>query len=325
MATSLDFTNSVDVTDAGTFIPTVYSLEVLAPYKKNIVVANLVTTLNHKGKKGNAIVIPVPVRGSASSKSANNVVTPITNAESSITVSINQHWEYSRVIEDIVEFQALPSLRRFYMNDAGYALAKKVDTLLHQLAATWGGATAYEGTAANNTGAVIGSDGTTQWSDANTGNGATISDAGMRRLVQELDDTDTPTRDRYLVIPPVEKRKMLAESRFTEQSFVGERGSENSIRNGFVLPLYGVDVYVSSNCETLTASNDVTQYRACLLFQKEALVLAEQVAPRVQTQYKQEALGTLVTADTIFGVKTVRGGTEAGDGVGCKAVIVPAT
>ena len=323
--TALAFTNTVDVTDAATFIPTVYSLEVLAPYKKNLVLANLVTILNHKGKKGNAISIPVPVRGDASAKSANTVVTLITNTEGSITVSIDQHWEYSRVIEDIVEFQALPSLRRFYMNDAGYALSKRVDTTLHNLAATWGGATAYEGTASNNTGAVIGSDGTTQWSDANTGNGAAVSDAGFRRLVQELDDTDTPSRDRYFVIPPVEKRKMLAESRFTEQSFVGERGSENSIRNGFVLPLYGVDVYVSSNCATLTASNDLTQYRAALLFQKEALVLAEQVAPRVQTQYKQEALGTLVTSDMIFGVKTVRGGSEAQDGVGCKAVVVPAT
>lgn len=325
MATSLSYANSIDVTDAATFIPTVYSLEVLAPYKKNLVLANLVTILNHKGKKGNSIVIPVPVRGDASAKAANAVVTLIVNTESSITVSIDQHWEYSRVIEDIVEFQALPSLRRFYMNDAGYALSKRVDTVLHNLAATWGGATAYEGTASNGTGAVIGSDGTTQWSDADAGNGTTISDAGMRRLVQELDDTDTPSRDRYLVIPPVEKRKMLAEARFTEHSFVGERGSENSIRNGFVMPLYGVDVYVSSNCATLTASNDVTTFRAALLFQKEALVLAEQVAPRVQTQYKQEALGTLVTSDMIFGAKTVRGGTEAGDGVGCKAVIVPAT
>jgi hypothetical protein len=323
--TALAFTNTVDVTDAAAFIPTVYSLEVLAPYKKNLVLANLVTLLSHNGKKGNTIHIPVPVRGDASAKAANTVVTLITNTEGSTTISLNQHWEYSRVIEDIVEFQALPSLRKFFMNDAGYALSKRVDTSLHGLAATWGGATAYEGTASNSTGAVIGSDGTTQWSDADAGNGTAVSDAGFRRLVQELDDTDTPSRDRYFVIPPVEKRKMLAEPRFTEQSFVGERGSENSIRNGFVLPLYGVDVYVSSNCATLTASNDVTQFRAALLFQKEALVLAEQVAPRVQTQYKQEALGTLITSDMIYGVKTVRGGTEAQDGVGCKAVIVPAT
>jgi hypothetical protein len=324
MANTLSFANSVDVTDAATFIPEVWSLEVLAAYKANLVMAQLVTTLNHRGRKGDIINIPVPTRGSASSKAANAVVTLITNTEGNRQVTIDQHWEYSRVIEDIVEVQGLSSLRRFFTDDAGYALATRIDTTIHNLAATWGGATAYEGTAANGTGAVIGSDGTTQWSDADAGNGAAIADAGLRRVVQELDDTDTPMRFRYLVVPPVEKRKLLGETRFTEQAFTGEAGASNSIRNGLVGDLYGVQVYVSSNVATVAASDNVTNYRAALMFQKESLVLAEQVAPRMQSQYKLEALGTLMVADTIFGAQTVRGYTEALDGVGCKAIMVPA-
>ena len=35
MATSLAFTNSVDVTDAATFIPEVWSDEIIAAYKAN--------------------------------------------------------------------------------------------------------------------------------------------------------------------------------------------------------------------------------------------------------------------------------------------------
>lgn len=286
--------------------------------------AGLVSVLNHKGRKGDIINIPVPTRGAASAKTANNVVTLITNTEGNRQVTIDQHWEYSRVIEDIVEVQALASLRRFFTDDAGYALAKRIDTVLHNLAATWGGATAYEGTSAESHGAVIGSDGSTSWSDADTGNGASISDAGLRRVVQSLDDTDTPMRFRYLVVPPIEKRKLLGESRFTEQAFTGENGRGNSIRNGLVGDLYGIELFVSSNCATLTASDDATNYRACLLFQREALVLAEQVAPRIQTQYKLEALGTLMVADTIFGAQTVRGYSDATDGTGCKAIIVPA-
>jgi hypothetical protein len=324
MATSLAFTNSVDVTDAANFIPEIWSLETLAAYKANLVLAGLVTTLNHRGKRGDTIHIPVPTRGAASQKTANNVVTLIAHTDDVRNVTIDQHWEYSRVIEDIVEVQALPSLRRFFTDDSGYALAKRVDTALHNLAATWGGATNYEGTAANNTGAVIGSDGSTQWSDANAGNGAAIADAGLRRVIQELDDTDTPMRFRYLVVPPVEKRKLLGETRFTEQAFTGEAGSGNSIRNGLVGDLYGVQVYVSTNCATITASDDATNYRAALMFQRESLVLAEQVAPRMQSQYKLEALGTLLVADTLFGVQTVRGYSESLDGVGCKAIIVPA-
>jgi hypothetical protein len=324
MATSLAFTNSVDVTDAANFIPEIWSLETLAAYKANLVLAGLVTTLNHRGKRGDTIHIPVPTRGAASQKTANNVVTLIAHTDDVRNVTIDQHWEYSRVIEDIVEVQALPSLRRFFTDDSGYALAKRVDTALHNLAATWGGATNSEGTAANNTGAVIGSDGSTQWSDANAGNGAAIADAGLRRVIQELDDTDTPMRFRYLVVPPVEKRKLLGETRFTEQAFTGEAGSGNSIRNGLVGDLYGVQVYVSTNCATITASDDATNYRAALMFQRESLVLAEQVAPRMQSQYKLEALGTLLVADTLFGVQTVRGYSESLDGVGCKAIIVPA-
>ena len=36
------------------------------------------------------------------------------------------------------------------------------------------------------------------------------------------------------------------------------------------------------------------------------MILAEQVGVRSQTQYKQEFLGTLYTADTLYGVKTYR-------------------
>ena len=40
---------------------------------------------------------------------------------------IDQHWEYSRLIEDITSVQALSSMRKFYTQDAGYALATRVD------------------------------------------------------------------------------------------------------------------------------------------------------------------------------------------------------
>jgi hypothetical protein len=47
-----------------------------------------------------------------------------------------------------------------------------------------------------------------------------------------------------------------------------------------------------------------------LFFHKDALVMAEQMAVRSQTQYKQEYLSTLYTADTLYGVEVYR--PEAG-------------
>ena len=311
---SFDVANAVDTSDADDFIPEVWSLETLAPYKQNLVLAALVTQLNHRGRKGDVIHIPVPTRADAVQKSAATPITPQAFTSSEITVTIDQHWYYSRLVEDITELQGLPSLRSFFTNDAGYSLAKRVDTSLSGLAATWGGGTAYST-------AVIGSDGSTNWSQASSGNGASLTDAGMRRLIQTFDDNDVPMRDRYLAIPPVEKRKLLGESRYTEQAFVGEAGMSNSIRNGLVGDIYGVEVYVTTNLPTVEA-NDSTAYKAALFFQRESLVLAEQLAPRVQRDYRLEALGTLLVADTLYGVQTVRGGTGQ-DGVGAKAIIVP--
>ncbi len=322
MSNALQFTNAIGIVEAANFIPEVWSLEVLAAYKSNLVLAGLVSVINHRGRKGDTIHIPSPTRGNASSKTSGAVVTIINNTEGVTDISIDQHWEYSRIIDDMAEFQALPTLRRFYLDDAGFALATRIDTTLHNLAATWGGATGYEGSS-NTSGAVIGSDGTTGYNADTTGNGAAISDAGVRRVIQTLDDQDTPMRFRYLVIPPVEKRKLLGETRFTEQAFVGEAGRANSIRNGLVGDLYGVEIYVSTNCATDTATDTTTTYRAALLFQREAVVLAEQVMPRVQTQYKLETLGTLLVADTIFGSGTVRGATEALNGQGAQAIMVP--
>jgi hypothetical protein len=121
-----------------------------------------------------------------------------------------------------------------------------------------------------------------------------------------------------LVIPPIEKRRLLGITRFTEQAFTGESGSGNSIRNGLVGDVYGIPVYVSTNIATVESLNSIP-FRACLLFQKDAMVLAEQMGVRTQAQYKQEALGTLVTADRLYGVKNVRPTTNA------RAIMVPAT
>lgn len=316
MASNFDISSSIDVADVADFVPEIWALETVAAYKKNLVMAQLVSLIPHVGKKGDTIHIPAPSRGSASSKSANTVVSLLTYSDTTEkSVTINNHFHYARLLEDVAEIQGLPSIRRFFTDDAGYALAKQTDTSLLQLAATWGGGTAYSK-------AVIGSDGSTNWSQASSGNGAAIADAGVRRIVQTFDDEDVPGRDRFLVIPPIEKRKLLGNSRYTEQAFVGDVGMGNSIRNGLVGDIYGFEIYVSTNCETVEA-NDSTAYRAAVAFQRDSVALAEQLTPRIQEQYKLEALGTLMVADALYGVSTIRGDVAGEDGRGCKAIIVP--
>ena len=125
----------------------------------------------------------------------------------------------------------------------------------------------------------------------------------------------------------------------------------NSIRNGRLGEVYGVQIYVSTNCPFIhcnsvtstqsvsftstaptgasysdafgltvdwnTSSPTDTKYRACALVHKDAIVFAEQMSVRSQTQYIQQYLGNLFTADTIYGTAELR------DTAGL-AIVVPA-
>ena len=289
--------NQVTTSVANNFIPELWSDEVIGAYKSNLVVANLVTKLSHKGKKGDTIYIPVPARGSASAKAANTQVTLSAATNTKVTVSIDKHYEYSKLIEDIAEVQALASMRKFYTDDAGYALAKQVDTDLFALSeGLQGGTVGGTGAAAFET-AVIGSNGSTAYT-GNSSNAADITDAGIRRMLLTLDNADVPMDNRVMVVPPICANDMLGINRFTEQQFIG---SGDAIKTGKIGQIYGVDIFISSNCPTPAGTD-----RAGVLMHKDALVLAEQVGVRSQTQYKQEYLGDLFTSDTIYGVAELR-------------------
>ena len=323
MATSFSPSGSVTVTTAANFIPEIWSDEIVAAYKKNLVMANLVMKMNFKGKKGDTVHIPAPTRGSASAKTATNAVTLIVNTESEVQVSIDKHYEYSRLIEDIVEVQALTSLRSFYTEDAGYALAKQIDTDLVQLGRAFNGATVGTNdyaTSNTSTKAYIGSDGTTAY-NSTTSNAAALTDAAIRRTIQRLDDNDTPMDGRFFIIPPSSRNTLMGLARYTEQAFVGDG---NAIRNGEIGNLYGIPVFVTSNAD-FGAGNSGAD-RICLMGHRDSMVLVEQMGVRSQTQYKQEYLANLLTADTLYGVKAMRTAATTGAALSSSAfaLAVPA-
>jgi N4-gp56 family major capsid protein len=287
-------TNNTTTSVANNFIPELWSDEVIGSYKSNLVLANLVTKMSHKGKKGDTIHIPAPTRGSASAKAANSQVTLSAATNSVVNISINKHYEYSKLIEDIAEVQALASMRKFYTDDAGYALANQVDDDLFALfEGLQSGTVGGSGSAAWET-AVIGGDGTTLYTGASD-NSSDITDAGIRKMILKLDNADVPMDNRSLILPPVAANDLLAINRFTEQQFIG---SGDAIKTGKIGQIYGVDVFVSSNCPAISTTGRVGG-----LFHRDAIVFAEQVGVRTQTQYKQEYLGDLFTADTIYGTR----------------------
>ena len=195
MATSTypTMTGATGLTEANSFIPEIWSDEIVAAYKKNLVLANLVKKMSMKGKKGDVIHVPAPTRGSANAKAENTAVTIQGNTESTVDITINKHFEYSRLIEDIAATQALNSLRQFYTGDAGYALAKQVDTDLFTLGQRLGDATqAGADWIHSNSYYVDVSTGLTLYADSQVVTGDVFTDAGFRALIKKMDDADVP-------------------------------------------------------------------------------------------------------------------------------------
>jgi len=296
--------------EAEAFVPELWSMEIIAAYKSNLVLEQLVTTMTHPKQKGDTIRIPRPVRSNANRRRTGGVlqtfeVQPNTEDAGQVVVTIGEHYEYSNLYEDFQQWQALPSHRRFVTDDAGFALASQVDTDLHLLGANVLSAAYSPGdvVAAGDfvgAGIVIGSDGDTAYDGA--GNATNLTDAGIRRMIRTLDDENVPMRDRAFVLPPSEKEVLLGINRFTEEAFTGEAASGNSIRNGIVGDLYNHPVYVSTNCPTL----DDGDARVAKLIHKDAYLLAMQNSMRTQASYEQVYLSTLLTADIAYGLEIIR-------------------
>jgi hypothetical protein len=261
-------TNHVIATEVPNFIPELWSDEVIAAYKSNLVLGGLVRKLNHRGKKGDTIKVPTPTRGAASDKTAQTQVTLQQHGtDAGLSILIDKHKEYSRLIEDLVSVQALESLRSFYTDDAGYAIAKQVDQDL--------------------------------WREMfNTGSASLVYTGNVLETAS--------TFDRAMCVPTIVKFDLLGLARFTEQAFVGEVGGGNSIRNGYVGDVYGMDVYVTTNSPIVEDSSANEDNIAGVVFQADAMALVEQLGVRSQTQYKQEYLADLFTTDMIYGVKALR-------------------
>lgn len=255
--------------------------------------ANLVKRINFVGKKGDTLHIPDLSELGTTAKSASTDVSFETFTETKFDLAIDQHFYSAFKVEDIAEVQSFADLRAEYTRSAGYAMARKIDTTLHALQSSMT--------------QKIGSDGSTAWSasaNTNTGNGTDLTEAGIRNALETLDLADVPKEDRYLVINPRQLNVLRGIGRLTEMQTVG--GAAPLVSGMFEMPVFGVQVLVTTNTATVTAADTTTNYDANLLFQKDALILAMQKDVRTQGQYMVKSLAWEVVVDAIWGVGLYR-------------------
>jgi len=301
---------TVDNTSAATFIPEIWSDEIQVEYENNLVAAPLVRAMSMTGKKGDTIHVPSPIRGVATAKAANTAVTIQQETEGDIAILIDQHFEYSRQIEDITKIQAQDSLRQFYTADAGYALAKQVDTSILERAKYLGDDNgAGSDWVHSNSFYADASSGLTAYAADTVVAADVITKAVILAMIKELDDNDVPMSDRFWIIPPSVKATMLGIADFVSADYVDGR----PVTNGMFGDIYGTKVYMTNNCPEMESAAENTaggRVVSSLMAHTDAIVLVTQLDVRSQTQYKQEWLSDLFTADTIYGVHEMQ--KEAG-------------
>jgi hypothetical protein len=290
---------SSNVTTQANFIPELWSDQVRAAFKSRIVMAGIVKQIPMTGKKGDTINVPAPSRGSVTAKAAGTAVTIQNDTASTVAITIDKHFEYSRLLEDIAALQELASSQEFYTDDCGYALSRNIDTNLHNLGKNLGDG---DGSSWVNSASfyVDASGGLTTYAVDTVTTSDLLTDAGFRALIVKQDDADVPFDKRYFVIPPSARSTMMGIDRYVNSDFVSGRG----VDNGKIGNIYGIDIMVSTNCpvtETAAENSAGGELKAAILLQEASLVLSMQQDVRVQTQYKQEWLADLLTGDVLYG------------------------
>lgn len=256
--------------DVDVFMPEIWEGAINNFYRAKLVAGNFFWDLSAAVSGGGDIVnIPNITEMTANTKTNGAEVTLNSPTETSISLDVDTWKEVSFLIEDFEARQvaAVYDLQEVYAKNAGYTAAKALDTALIALASGFS--------------QTIGS--STQ----------TIADSNIRRAIQYLDDADAPQEDRaFFFAPSTMWGDIMAIDKFV---LANESGGRGPVTSGPVGMLYGYTVYVTTQIPTTLGS--VMNFFA----HKDALVWAGSKV-RVQSDYQQQRLGTLVTADIMFGV-----------------------
>lgn len=268
---------NVTPTTAAVFVPEVWAADIQKHTKANLVLADLVKRADADvAQFGDKVHFPFLAEVSARDKSAGTDVTFDAATESEIQLDIDKHKYFAFVVEDIVKAQSKYDLRAAYTEAAGYAMAKAIDSSLAGLA------TGFSQTVSA---------------------GAALEDADVIDAIQTLDAGDVPRENRAFVIHPEAMADLRALDKFTRYDAVGQAGIQAGRNNGLVANVYGIDVYMTTQVTTSAGTPDLLNN---MLFHRDALVAAIQVAPKVEAEYSVDKLGWKVAAHTIYGVKELR-------------------
>ena len=273
-------TDHVTGTSIANWRPNIWTSEILAERESNLVLAPLVKRYDRDIRsKGQTVEVPQLSNLTANAKVANTQVTLNSNVEDKLTITIDQHWEASVLVEDFADAQSAYDTHAEYRKKTGYAIAEKVDNFIATTATT-------------NFTQEVGTFGTALTYDV-------ILDAK-----QKLDEAKAPLTDRHFVVTPKGHRDLLSIDEFIRYDAMGVGGTSSSpIKTGKVGSILGFEVYMSQNL-VVTAGTPVENNN--LFFHREAFAVAMQKSMVTEAQRKVEYLGDLIVTQALWGGRVLR-------------------
>lgn len=200
-----------------------------------------------------------------------------------ITLTVNTHYETSFMIGDSVmaSFKKSYNMQEKWMKNAAYSTAATLEDAIMAL-----------------------------FQDFSTTYGASymsLYDSSIRAAMSALDVANVPQEDRaFFVYPSVVWNQIMGSDKF---GLAVNTAGADPITKGATYMLYGIPIIMSSRIPVGTDVADSKGARCNALAHKSAIAFAvanpagmSAQAVRVQSEYILARLGTLVTADVIFGV-----------------------
>lgn len=264
-------------TTNATYIPEIWSKEMIRAREDNLVAAKLVKRFDSEvSDYGDIIRVPEVSNLSVQPVSETAAVNWSNVTESEATITINKHYAVPFRISDKLKAQSKYRVAGEYGKKAGFALAEQMDSDVLALYSS---------------------------ADNHVGDGSTaISKANVLLAQRYLDAANVPTSDRHFVVEAYGRQDLFNVDDFVRYDSTGKVAPVVNDGKGIGM-LYNFNVHFSNNVPVETASPNVIHG---LAFHRDAIGLAVQKDITFEEDRDLEYVATQYLATCLYGVGVLR-------------------